>query len=361
MTDMKQKIVMVGTALEGRGGMSSVVASYQQNGFLDRAQVHYVEAHREVPVRRKVLLALSGLSRLARLLVSGRVSLVHIHVASGISFWRKSLYASLARLFGRPVILHIHGGSFLEFFYQCPAPARWLIRWQLEGAARVIVLSPTWEETVRQISPRLHFEVLPNPVALPKDAAVDSSRGAALNFLFLGRLEQAKGVFEAVRAFAQISGDYPHARLILAGDGDQAVVENLATELGINEKVVYAGWVSGEAKNRVLASAHAFILPSHIEGLPVSMLEAMAYGVPVVVSRVGSVPEVLEHGVNGLMIEAGNVESLRTAMAALAASQEMRSFLGKAGRSLVAAQFAADRVCLRLELIYAEVSRETQA
>jgi glycosyltransferase involved in cell wall biosynthesis len=360
ISNTKNLVVMVGTALEGRGGMSSVIASYRQHGLFEHASVHYVEAHREVPGISKAFLALSGLFSIVRLLIFGRVALLHIHAASGISFWRKALFSTLAHSFGRPVIFHIHGGEFLEFFHRSSVVGRWLIRWHLEGAVRVIVLSKIWEERLREISPSLHLISLPNPVALPENLSPNSSKSTALNFLFLGRLERAKGVFEAVAAFAQVVSEYPDARLILAGEGDQVAVEAQAVELGILEKVSFPGWVSGVAKTRLLASAQVFILPSHVEGLPVSMLEAMAFGLPVIVSRVGSVPEVLVDGENGLMVEVGNVESLRTRMLILAGSAAMRTRLGLAGQSLVASQFAAPKVCRQLEQVYAEVLGEAR-
>lgn len=353
-------VVMVGTALEGRGGMSSVVASYRAQGLFDRAKVFYIETHREVSALGKLGLVFGGLLRLLRLLLTGRVALIHIHAASGVSFWRKSLFAVLGRLFHRPVIVHIHGGEFLEFYRGCSPFGRWFVRWVLEGAARVVVLSNTWAQRVGEISPRLRVAVVANPVALPAGEILPRDC-AALNFLFLGRLERDKGVFELVDAFAALVKDFPEARLILAGEGERdAVLEKIAA-LGIGPQVELPGWVTGETKANLLAAASVFVLPSYIEGLPVSMLEAMAYGVPVIVSRVGSVPEVLLDGENGLMVEAGSVDSLREALFSISASPVLRKKLGDAGRALVERDFAANIVGSRVEQIYRDVLSQEAA
>jgi glycosyltransferase involved in cell wall biosynthesis len=349
---------MIGTALQGRGGMSSVVATYQQQGLFEAAHVHYLEVHREVSGLQKALLVLHGLWALLGLLVRGEVGLLHIHTASGVSFWRKSLFATLGRLFGRPVLMHVHGGEFVEFYARTPALGRWWIRWVLEGAARVLVLSDTWQQRMQKVSGRLHTEALANPVVLPPQGTLVEQPETGVHFVFLGRLERDKGVFEAVEAFAQLVAQHPDARLTLAGEGDMAGVKAHAQARGVADKVHFPGWVSGDAKNQLLAQAHVFVLPSYIEGLPVSMLEAMAYGLPVVVSRVGSVPEVLTEGQTGMMVEAKSTASLHTALAALAASRELRCRIGRAGWDLVVERYSAQTVCQRLLSIYAQVSPE---
>ena len=156
-------IVMVGTALSGRGGMSSVTASYREHGLFDRASIRYLETHREASVFFKLWLVLRGLVSLFSLLARGRVACLHIHTASGVSFWRKSLFALQGRLFGCPVIMHIHGGEFLEFFRRCPSLLRDYIRWTLEGSASVVVLSETWRDRLSEISGRLNTVIIPKP------------------------------------------------------------------------------------------------------------------------------------------------------------------------------------------------------
>lgn len=351
-------VVMVGTALEGRGGMSSVVATYRQQGLFDRAHVKYLQVHDEVSGLGKALLVWRGVLALLGWLLTGQVALLHIHTASGVSFWRKSVFALLGRVFACPVIVHVHGGEFLEFYQRSSPLGRWFVRWTLEGAARVLVLSDTWRQRLQTISPRLRLDVVANPVLLPTVVGVREASGRGVHFLFLGRLERDKGVFELLDAFSQVCVQFPDAHLVLAGDGDVAAVKAQVARLGLVGKVDMPGWVSGVIKSKLLRSADIFVLPSYIEGLPVSMLEAMACGVPVVVSRVGSVPEVLSDGVNGLMVEPKSVESLHKAMAFLAASATSRKQLGAAGQELVALRYGADGVCGHLMEIYATVLKE---
>ena len=115
------------------------------------------------------------------------------------------------------------------------------------------------------------------------------------------------------------------------------------------------GWVSGEAKRALWESANAFVLPSHVEALPMSMLEAMAHGLPVIATRVGSVPEVITDGVNGLLVPPQQVGELARAMSRLAVSPALRDQLGRAGLLSVQQTFAVERVCDALATIYESV------
>lgn len=359
-SEMGQQLftVMIGTALHGRGGMSSVVAAYRAAGLFERIPVRYIEAHREVSPGGKLWLLICGLTRLLAMLLRRQARLLHVHAASGVSFWRKLLFMRLGRFFSRPVILHVHGGEFLEFFRGCSRWQQALVRSTLEDTERVIVLSSIWRERIGEISQHLRIAVLPNPVAVPAEPVVRDGR--EFRILFLGRLERAKGVFELIESFARLRREHANAMLTLGGDGDFAAVRQRLAELDIADSVELPGWVVGATKEALLRSADAFVLPSHAEGLPVSMLEAMAYGIPVVVSRVGSVPEVVADGKQGLLTDVGDVQGVLAALRKLAASPEERIRLGQAGRALVASTYAADRVCAQLEGIYTDVLSEKE-
>jgi glycosyltransferase involved in cell wall biosynthesis len=344
-------IVMVGTALAGRGGMSSVVASYEQEGLLERCGVAYVQAHEEGTALHKLGVACKGLWRLSALLRGGQVGLVHIHLASGASFWRKSLFAGQVLKRRVPLVVHVHGGEFIQFYTRSAPWQQRRIRHVLQGAATVIVLSETWLERFHAVIPGLHLRVVSNPVFMP-DVPARGQTSAAAHYLFLGRLEQAKGLYELMQAFAAVARKHPQAQLTLGGEGDLPAIQKWVQAEGLQGKVHLPGWVVGDAKLALLDAANVFVLPSHVEALPVSMLEAMAYGLAPVVSRVGSVPEVLVEGRNGLMVPAQDVAALTAAMLTMATQPEQRRQLGAEARNTVAKSYAAKGVCAELEALY---------
>jgi glycosyltransferase involved in cell wall biosynthesis len=350
---MKPVVVMVGTSLNGRGGMSSVAANYSDAGLFEACNVVYLAAHQDASKWAKLWAVLSSLARLWSLLLRGRVSLVHIHVASGVSFWRKSLFAWSALLCGRPVLLHMHGGEFALFYQNSSWLAKRLISGLMRRARGVALLSQSWVDRLRHICPEAHWLVLPNPVALRPVPSASREADPFLRILFLGRLEHAKGVFELIRAFAQARAQVPRLRLMLAGEGhDRAEVLRLSRELGVADAIELLGWITGANKEEWLDRCHIFALPSHIEGLPVSMLEAMAAAQAVVVTQVGSIPEVITHGENGLLVPPAEVPPLAQALVTLATQPELRLRLAQKARQDVEQVFAAERVCEQLAAVY---------
>ena len=140
--------------------------------------------------------------------------------------------------------------------------------------------------------------------------------GPRVQFLSLGRLSERKGSYDLVNAFASLSPELrARARLVLAGDGDVEGVRQLAAPLGDSVRVL--SWIDSAERDRLLDASDVFVLPSHAEGLPMALLEAMAAGLPAIVTPVGGIPDVLTHGAEGLLVEPGTSYQLAAAMTRL--------------------------------------------
>lgn len=348
------RVLMIGPPLDGRGGMSSVSAAYAEAGLFERCGVHFLASATAQPGPvAKLRVALLAWLELLHLLAGRGVALAHIHVASGASFWRKALYVWTLRAAGVPVILHVHGGNFVEFYRLSSAPARWLIRASFAQAGRVILLSQAWIARMATIVDAARCRAIGNPVlAWPQQGREPHP---VRKFLFLGRFEPDKGINELLEAFAQLRLQFADAQLLLGGEGDTEAIARSADRHGMSQAVKLLGWVSGEAKREAFAAADALVLPSYIEGLPVAMLEAMSCGLPVVVTRVGSIPEVVSDGLDGLLVPPRDAPALADAMLRLARSPELAQRLGVAGKAVFDRQFDAHRVCDQVAQLYAEV------
>lgn len=345
-------VAMIGTSIQTRGGISSVVRVYRDEGVFSRWRVHYFDTHIDGTRLRKLQMMLTALARFACRIVVDRPALAHIHIASRASFWRKLLFFSMARLARIPVILHVHGGGF-ESFYESGSPrtTRPMVRWMLRGCAHVLVLSSRAKAFVRRTAPAVAVSVFPNPVGMPH---VQRSAQPGL-ISFLGRLSDAKGVFELLDAFAAVARVHPQAHLHLAGQGDDDAVREQARHLGIVDQVTLLGWIDGLAKEHLLAASSIFVLPSHVEGMPVCVLEAMSHGVPVIVTAVGGVPDLVDDGVEGLIVRAGDVAGIASALLAMLDDPERARRMGENGKARIARQFEASLVCRQLEGLYAQV------
>jgi glycosyltransferase involved in cell wall biosynthesis len=148
---------------------------------------------------------------------------------------------------------------------------------------------------------------------------------------------------------------HPELRAICAGDGDMAGVRRRIAELKLGARVKLPGWIGREGRERLLAACSVFVLPSHAEGVPVSLLEAMAAGAPVVAAAVGGIPDVVQHGANGLLVTPGDPASLADAIARLLDDRALAMRLGAAARETVARHHTIGQATKRLDRLYAQL------
>ena len=162
------------------------------------------------------------------------------------------------------------------------------------------------------------------------------SSSPPVKFLFLGRIGERKGAFDLIKAFSLLpEGEKNNSELIMAGDGDLEEARNLVDHLNVSDQITFPGWIDTEERDRLLDQGSVFVLPSYNEGLPLSMLEAMAWGLPVIVTPVGGISEIVHDGENGLVVEPSNIEQLSGAMESLIVNEDLRTSLGDQGRKSV--------------------------
>lgn len=346
--------VMLGTSPATRGGIAAVVAVYLQCGLLQRQRVRYLATHCDGSRGAKLWRALSAWVRFMGWLGTGRVEFVHVHFASRASFWRKLAFVLPAFAARRPVLLHLHGGGFRDFFEQeCGRWAQATIRWTLTRAARVIVLSRAWCTWVHAICPHARPVVIHNPILVPPPGppvARDPRR-----VLGLGRLGRQKGTFDLLDAVALAGKRGVGLYLVLGGDGDAAAVRAAADRLGLAGRVELLGWIGAGRKARELEHAGVFALPSYHEGLPMSLLEAMAAGLPVVTTAVGGIPDAVDDQVEGFLVAPGDVAGLAERLCRLTADPVRAAAMGQQGRARVQRSFTAEAILPQIEHLYEEL------
>jgi glycosyltransferase involved in cell wall biosynthesis len=346
---------MVGTALEGRGGVAAVVMVLRRHGLFERERVRYVATHADLTHGAKLNIALSGIWAIVRACMVQRPAVVHAHAASHASFIRKSAVLLIARLAGCKTIFHLHGGGFRKYATAEAGPLlrRW-IRYTLERSSVVITLSESWADFVQAFAPASHVAVVPNSVPLP--ALADPSLAQPQRVLYLGRLEAAKGVFELLAAGAQLAPRFPLLRLVFGGEGDVQALRRRAFELGLGERIELPGWLGAQERDAELAKAGLFCLPSHAEGLPMSMLEAMAARKAVVVTTVGAIPEAVRDGDNGLLVPPRDERALAGALAQVMGDAALRERLAGRARATIEQHYSTEVVCGQLSALYRELA-----
>lgn len=351
-----RRVVMIGTHFDTMGGISAVVNVYRSSRLFERQQITYIATHCDGSAAQKLRVMALAWMHFVGLLLVGRIDLLHVHLSSRASFWRKLMFLVPVHLFRVPVILHLHGSEFAVFYEkECSAMGRRLVRWAFDRAARVLVLSEAWADWVRSITSNPGLRVLYNPVMSVQQGGASPTRRASQRVLFLGRMGQRKGSYDLVRALAMARANGADLELFMGGDGDRAGVEALAISLGIGQHVHFLGWVRGDVKQEQLALATVFVLPSYHEGLPMGILEAMAAGLPIVSTPVGGIPEAVTDGVEGFLVSPGDVAALAARLTQLAQEPQLAQAMGEAARQKVARCFAADVILPRVEALYDEV------
>lgn len=349
-----RSVLMVGTHRDAMGGISSVVRGYESAGLFETHECVYVASHRDGSRWLKLCTALSAWLRCAALLTTLAAPLVHIHLSSRASFWRKSGVCLLSLLWRRPYVLHVHGSEFMIFYDRdCGALAKRFVQWIFAHAALVIALSQEWRERVLRICPGAKIVILPNAVSLPDLTPTARSTPPRPCILSLGKVGRRKGTFDLIRAFARVAHRFPEWRLVCAGDGavSEALIE--AAGLGLSERVECPGWLATGDVRQMLAGATLFALPSYAEGLPMALLEAMSWKLPVITSPVGGIPQAIRHGENGLLVPPGDIDALAAALESLMSDAAERERLGGAARATIEAEFAQATMVRRLKEIYA--------
>ncbi len=347
-------VLMCGSNLHTvKGGMVTVVQNYLTFQDWGRVKLHYVATHTEGGKVKKSLYFAVACARILRLIVSGRVTVAHLHVSERGSFYRKAYIARLCGLFGIPVILHHHGAEF-EAFYgkQSERKKRYIAR-ILEKADLNLVLSEYLKLRLLQKAPEARAEILHNAVPIPP---VNLCRPEAAGILLLGRLGERKGVYDLLEVVRELKTQFPkQVTLWLCGDGEVEKVKEKVREYGLENRVGHVGWLSGEAKEECLKKTMIHVLPSYFEALPMSILETMARGIPNISTEIASIPEVIRQGENGFLIRPGDKAELKRRLQELIEDRKLRESFSRAGRRLILEEFSMEACAVRLKKIYEEV------
>ena len=299
----------------------------------------------------------AAIAKLAWLAACGEVDLIHANVSARGSTLRKLQVAALARALRLPLIVHLHDGRFDQFYSELPAFGRRAVRRMFTSAARVVVLSESWQSFAVQhlgVVPA-RIEIVCNGVPRPSSLARPQYAGP-LRLLFLGRLWEAKGVADLLEALARPGVAALSWQATLAGDGDPAPYQRQADALGLADRIAFPGWQDRSGVDRLLDQADVLVLPSHVEGLPMVVLEALARRVPVVATRVGSIPEYLVHGQSAMLVKPRDVDGLSEALLAVIQSPQLRAALAAQGEAVFRRHFDIATTAKAVASLYRSVT-----
>ena len=263
---------------------------------------------------------------------------VYIHSSSYNSFRRKSLFICIALLFRTKIILHIHPSHFYQFLSECRGLEKRFIYFLLKRIDIFVVITEEMKKNIQKLLPDKQIIILRNPIDLDKMENSGSYKRLSDRILYLGWYIKEKGVYELVDAIeilinnsVKIQADFYGAKKI---DKLRSYVENK----GLKEKIRINGWINNGKKLKALYECTALILPSHSEGVPNVILEAMATKTPIISTLVGGLKEILRDGENAFITEVNNPKDLSRKILKCLVDKELRDKL---------AGYAYQNVCMQ--------------
>ena len=282
---------------------------------------------------------------------------------------------TLKRTFA-PALIHINAVGVENFFhlttteaYRAPVLVTLHGRWptQADTIVRDMLLHADWvvgcSSAIIEEGRKLAAEITPRSSVIYNAVEEPSLSIAPLPFspprlLCLGRTAHEKGFDLVVRAFARIIRRFPDTRLVIAGDGpERATLERQAIDQGIGESVEFSGWVSPARVAELINSSTIVVIPSRQDSLPLVALEAALMARPLVVSRVGGLPEVVMHQEGGLIVDNEDTDGFASAVSFLLEHPALAIEMGEAGRRRVQAVFTWDRHLEAYDAVYRKLSK----
>ncbi len=353
------KIIMLGESLERQGGIVSVEKLILQHAPLD-IQISLIPTLPKGSSFSKVLVFGQAIGKLLWKLLTREADLIYIHVSERGSVFRQIITTLIALGFRKPVIMHAHASDFQGFYCELPEWIKQCIGRIFSKCARFIVLSESWKKYYIDnlgLKPE-RVVVLPNPVKLPSQVPQRPSSNE-LSLVFLGRIGQRKGAFDLIKAFASMPAEQKtRSRLTLAGDGEGEKARSLVKSLNLTNYITILDWVDQEQRDLLLEKADVFVLPSYNEGMPMALLEAMSWGLPVITTPVGGIPEIIAHTKNGLLVTPGDIQQLSQAMQSLIENEDLRLSLGSMARLSITPFDVNNYICSLIELYHSVVAQD---
>jgi L-malate glycosyltransferase len=288
---------------------------------------------------------------------AGQVDLLHVMASSGLAWYAfaaPALYVAALR--GTPVVLNYRGGGAQAFLARHATRVRRLVE-----RARAALIVPSGFLAQVFVRHGMPAEIVPNVVDLsrfrPRGALAGDPRGAP-HLIVTRNLEDIYDVPTALRAFVHVRAAHAGARLTIAGSGPRrAALEALAAELGVGDAVRFSGRIDNERIADLYREADLLLNPATVDNMPISLLEAMASGVPIVSTDVGGVPFLVAHGRQALLVPPRDPHAMAGAALRLLGDAALAQRLRCEGLAH-AATFAWDKVRPRLFEVYARVQRQ---
>lgn len=353
---MKKKVCMVVPSFSAKGGITSVVSGYRGSKLEEEYDIKYIETYCDGGKLYKLITVLKAYIKFLYTILFWKPSIIHIHSSFGGSFYRKLPFIIISDWFKKPIINHVHGADFNEFYLSASENKKNTIKNMYNKCSAIVALSKEWKENLKQIVDEKKIIVIEN-YSILNLAAIEERKTKQNSHivLFLGFICKRKGCYDIPKIVEKVVKEIPDARFVLAGSGDVDGIKSITPNC-IKEKIAYPGWVRNEQKDKLLRKADLFFLPSYNEGMPMSILDAMGYGLPIVSTTAGGIAKIVHNGENGYVCEAGDIEQLSKSIIKLLCDDKCLKDAGNSSVSIINNGYSLDLHIKKLKMLYGRLT-----
>ena len=341
------KVLVIATSSRTRGGITAVINAHKQGKQWDRYNCKWIETHIDSSRLLSVYYLLKAIVSYAASLP--KASIVHIHLSEPMSAIRKLLFFFIANIFKKKILVHFHA-----FSPDSTIRGRfsWIYKYMFLRSTRVVVLSQKWKKDVYDTFQNDNIEVIYNPCTSKISPMYYAKQK---QILFAGTINERKGYVDLIKAFAIIATKYPDWKIVFAGNGEINQGKEWARKLNIIQQCEFLGWISNEEKDKVFKQASVFCLPSYAEGFPMAVLDAWAYGLPVITTPVGGIPDVAIDNENMLLFSPGEVATLSNCIERLIIDKDLYDKIQRASSCFAKKTFSVNEINHQIEQLYKNI------
>ena len=343
------RVLVVGSAEQSGGGVASVIRLMKQMPVWKEYQCYWLGTQIQAGKWTKIRYALTAYLR--ALFIIWRFDIVHFHTVPDRICLIIQMPVFLLAMIGRKrIIMHIHMGNQLRNHAE-----NGLFKWCLRQADLVVLLAKKWQKIYTE-----QFADIKTPTTVVYNACeaveeVPQEEKEKL-IVMVGYLNDNKAPDLLLRAWQKIKDSYPDWRVAILGNGEVERFKKMAEEMGLADSVTFTGYVTGAEREHYLRKASILTMCSYEEGFPMVVLEAWAYGISVVTTPVGGLPDVLEDGRNALVFNFGDWEGLADRLTTLLTHEEKRRAIAAYARQVVYERFSPETINEALKSIYEKQS-----
>lgn len=344
----KNIILMFGSDLSVGGGVVSVVQNYLNYTDWGIYEIIYIPTHINGSAIKKILFFLKNYIRSILFFLKRNVSIIHLHLCDGGPFYRKSIIMFTAKFFGIKTILH-HHTDYIEFFSSLSGSKRNFVKKALRTADINIVLGNHQKKVIHDFEPEANCKIVHNAV-LPYENLKYNPDGKYI--MFLGWILERKGVLDLLKAVKLIDNQLDNQyKVILCGQCDNEMKKKIDA-IGINHRIAHIGWIKKEEKEKYFSNTIVNVLPSYREGMPMTILETMAFGIPNIATDISTISEVIKDGINGFLLKSHNINELANRIEKIVFDSNLRKEFSQNSYKTIKSSFSIPNHISKIIRIY---------